>query len=152
MMAVFRFRLEAVLTHRLFLEDEARRELADALREWEARKDAVARIASLKRERADELDIRSRKGLPVWERLLYLEFGQRLDRDIDEARKAVDAAAKVLDDKREALLEARKARKMLEKLREKDERLHREKLSREEARFMNDIAACRYVRHRGRSA
>lgn len=149
---MFRFRLEAVLMHRRFLEDEARRELAIALAEWEARKMAADRIAILKRERSAELGERQRAGLSVWESLLYLDFDHRLDHDLTEAGKAVEAAARVLDDKREAVLEARKARKMLEKLREKEERTYREALARAEVRFVNDIANCRYVRHRRRSA
>ncbi|PID81062.1 flagellar export protein FliJ [bacterium DOLZORAL124_64_63] len=143
---MFHFRFDAALRHRRFLEDQAKRELAEALRREEARREETAAARSLRRERRNEMDQLRLAGVHSGEILQYQAFDERMIREIEQRKRILAEAAGETARCRESVLSAMKARKMLEILEDADRRAHAERLRKEEEKFIGDIAVGRHIR------
>jgi flagellar export protein FliJ len=72
----------------------------------------------------------------------YLE---RLGREIEVQRQAVDAAQHRCEEHRQSLIEAMQKRKTLEKLKEHGLKAYLQDLNREEEQFINEMAINRHI-------
>jgi len=73
--------------------------------------------------------------------LLFGDYLQRLERDIDAQQKRVATAERRVGQKRQALIEAMKKRKIIEKIKEKDRDSHLRALAELERKFIDEAAA-----------
>ena len=154
---MFTFRFETLLTTRRHAEEALQKDLSDAKRALTAEQALLRESKDAHRRSLLDMARRREQAFHPPDLQLFGPYHERLARDIDLRLKRVAAAERQVQQKRRLLIEAVKRRKVLEKLREKDEREFRQNLSREERKFMDDVAGrnARRVgstRHEPRSA
>jgi flagellar FliJ protein len=141
-MKPFKFRLEKVLEFRRQLEEQAKMELAKALRERDLLR---ARVKDLEL-RYDELNTRmaEAKSMTSAELWLWRTYKERLVRELEEARFAVARIEIEVTRCRKQAVERAKERKLLEKLKSTQAvKYVREQNLREQKEF-DEMATIRY--------
>ena len=142
-MAVFRFKLQKVLEAKTSFEELAKRDFADAQRQLTEEKNELQNLIKITADFKLEMAERRRKGSSV------MNFQNDLSRDwtnrrnITSQRFKVSRSERLLAEKREKLVQAMKDRKIMEKLREKHLREFKERTSKEELKFSDEIAGRR---------
>jgi len=145
-MAAYRFPLETLLKHRLFIEERLQRELAECRRELLAEE---ARLNDWRRQQetqARRFFESATVGMHPSEAIQHHRFMTRLaTSEADQLRQVAEVRRK-LSVKRSDLLEAVKQRKTLEKLKSKQARAHRDAQHKTEQAFISEMAITRYNR------
>lgn len=138
------FKLEALRRYRQFQEDELQRELAAAL----GRKEAALAVVAAHQERLDQagrdLDRLQRSATEIFQLEIYQRFMMRIDGEIEEQNRKVEEIEADCQQIRLQLMEAMQKRKTLERLKENELNQYMEELSREEQKFINEIAINRF--------
>jgi len=138
---VFQFRFEALLTTRRHAEECLQKELSEARRALAAEQTALREKKNARRQCVQAQRRKQRQSFRGPDMLLFGDYLQRLDRDIDVQQKRVTSAERKTSQKRQALIEAMKRRKMLEKLKEKDQDNYHRHLSERDRKFIDEVAA-----------
>ena len=113
------FKLEAVLTHRQHQEESARRVFADAAREWNRARQALADMEKVRAQYRRALWRKQDSNGSARELFLYTPYLALLGRVIGAQAHTVQTLATDKEKKRKALMTALKDRKMIEKLKER---------------------------------
>jgi flagellar protein FliJ len=140
----YEFKLEALRRYRQFQEDELQREMAAAL---ERKDHAVAVVEAYQTRLAHaESDLyRLQSGATEISQLaIYQRFIQRIGDDIAAQKIEVEKIETECQAIRTNLLEAMQKRKTLERLKEKGLHAYLDDLSREEEKFINEMAINRF--------
>ena len=140
----YRFKLEALRQYRVFQEDERQKDLADALRQRDQQAQILARLIDLRDRTEKDLESRQNEGATGPQLTIFSNYLNKLGSDIFSQNHKVAQAEKNLEKKREALLEAMQKRKTLDKLKEKGLKAYMDRLSREEEKFINEMAISRF--------
>jgi flagellar FliJ protein len=140
----YQFKLEALRRYRVFQEDERQKDLAEALRQRDQQAQILARLVDLRDRTEKDLKARQKDGVTGPQLTMYSNYLNKLGSDIFSQNHKVAQAEKNLGDKREALLEAMQKRKTLDKLKEKGLKAYLDRLSREEEKFINEMAISRF--------
>lgn len=140
----YRFRLETVLRYRRIMEDNRKRDLADALnalRNEEETYTAIEREIGEQDERTAAI-----KSGPVRSRDLagHANYARFLDRRKKAQATQVRNAETVVEGKREELTEAMKGRKILDRLKERGREVHEQEAAKEEQRIVDDLVIQRF--------
>ena len=144
-MAIFQFRLAAVLRLRARVKDEKQWELRGLN---ETRNRVVAEIDALEQQlRASEeaLGGTSDQLLSAIDLQLHAEYALRIDKRIKERVAALDILDQRIVDKRGELVEAMRGLKALERLREHQERRFRIEQDAVEQKFGDEVAQRKFV-------
>jgi flagellar FliJ protein len=140
----YTFKLEALRKFREFEEERVQKEFSAAQRHRdEAARHIAERIAlrdDTEREFAEKQD-----GSAVSHASMYRDFLQRLAGEIEVLQQKLMVAEKKCEKKRQALLEAMKRRKAMDRLKEKGEQDYLEEQSRDEGKFIDEIAINRFM-------
>lgn len=143
---MFKFPLQALLQHRIFIEERLQRELADCERIHLA---AQHQLDHWRREQITQIEHHNNKtigGIRPSDAIAHHRFMSRLAAlEQDQVQVVADTQRK-LAVKRGDLLEAVKQRKTLERLKAKQERAHRNAVRKKEKAFLNEIAISRFNR------
>lgn len=142
----FKFKLQAVLEHRRFQEDQLKVELAELMRN-EARE--RTKLEELKRELEASRQILADKlqsGSDILELALLDEYVKTLRDDVGVQCLTVEAIGRQVDGKRSEVLEAMKRRKLLQALRDKQERAHLYESARVEQSELDNQTSVRFAR------
>lgn len=143
---MYAFKLQAVLDHRRFLEDNLKKELSAIRRQLTEARQTVRRLEEKEMMTAAELKKEQKHGLASNQVATYHTYFIRLAERIAEQRRLIEAINEQVTQKQRELQEAMKRRQILEKLKEQGmERYHRE-LLKEEMQFIDEIAVNRYAR------
>ncbi len=144
----FRFRLEAILKHRLWIEEQRRRELA-------------ALGATLQRERrtlekmkgefeASRENLKSRlespEGISSAEAHLYAQYFLGQSRAIEEKAELCRKLAVEFERKRQKLLQASIARRTLERMKEKLRQRYEKETERREQKISDELGLSKHGR------
>ncbi len=143
---MYKFPLEAVLTHRKFIEDNLQKKFGILKR---ILADEIQKHADIKNEKkslSKKLQELQNVVITVSENLLYVRFIQQLSNRLDEQSKRIIDAEKQVDLKRDALISAVKDRKALEKLKEKGLKSYLLDQAKKEQAFSDEMASVRYKR------
>jgi flagellar FliJ protein len=143
----FKFKLEALRRYRSFQEDVLQKELAQVQRNRDLE---IGRLQSLmdKRTQAENDLKRWQESSTNGPRMaLFDAYIQRVTGSIAEQRMRVKQADAVCNEKMQALLEAMQNRKTIDRLKEKDLQAYMENLSRNEQKFLNEIAINQFTRN-----
>lgn len=144
-MKKFKFRLEKVLQFRRIVKDEKKRLFTEALASLES---AEARLAFLEAERlrpyVTEGTIISSNDL-----LLSGLYGAKLVEAIAWQRVAVKECEEKAEEARAEFIEASKEVEVLEKLKEKRQNEYNEHVSKEEGKFLDELAVQRAALSQG---
>ena len=141
----YKFRLETVLRYRRILEDNRKRDLADALNALQNEQDAYSSIE----QEISEQDKRAAaaKHGPVRARDLisHSNYARHLDRRQKNQAIKIKNAGIVVDGKRSELSEAMKKRKILDRLKEQGRENHERAAAKEEQSMVDDLTIQHYT-------
>jgi flagellar FliJ protein len=143
---MYKFNLESLLNHRKYTEEIRQKELAESKRLLSDERKKLRDYKIEKEKYWTQLQQKQKKGNPVSEIRVYLDYIQRLSKDIEDQRQRVLAAKKKNDQMRMALIEAMKKRKILDKLKAKGIKEYRQMTRKKEQDFMNEIAVNQHNR------
>jgi flagellar export protein FliJ len=138
----FRFRFEAVLKHRVAIEDQRLQEFSRVQGELTLCDNRLSMLHSTYyrgiAERPAQIDV---EDFPRRER--YLDT---LRARIDQEERIREGVAARLDDARQALIAARQAREALERVRAEDMETHKREAAKAEQDALDEISTQRYQR------
>lgn len=143
---MYRFKLEALLTHRRHQEDACQKALAQVQRQLAAEQLKLRRKKEEKRENLRRLQRIQQKNTNVSAIILHVNYISQLTKSIDEQNLCVRDITKKVNQKRNELIAAMKKRKTLEKLKERQWQAYQKKRLLNERKFMDEIASTRYAR------
>ena len=143
---MYRFKFEALLNHRRHQEEVCQKELAQIERQLADEKDKLRRLKGEKRDNIDSLQIKQKNRFNVYDIILSANYIQLLSEKIAEQKQCVQKATRAANQKRSELISIVKKRKTLEKLKEKERLAYEQQMSREERKFMDDVASTRHAR------
>lgn len=143
---MYSFKLQPVLDHRQYIEDDLKRELAEIKQQVSL---ARQQLDSLKRKEmntASALKMQQKEGLSSDQVLAYHDYLKRLsDRIADQNKLTAEIEAQELE-KQDALLEAMKKRQILEKLKDQGLDRYNQVMHKKEMNFIDEIAVNQFVR------
>lgn len=142
----YSFKLQTVLDHRQFLEDNLKKELANLRQLADAAEDRLNMLLKKEAQTQSTLAGRQREGLASDQAVAYHAYLQRLGREIDSQRGEIDAISERVIKKQEDVLAAMKNRQILERLKETDVERYNTIRQRKEAAFVDEIAVNRFAR------
>jgi flagellar protein FliJ len=140
----YRFKLEALRQYRVFREEARQKDFAEALRWRDQQAEALARLIDLRKQTEQEMKKKQNGGITGPQLTIFNDYLNKLASDIFSQNHKIAEAEKSLEKTREALLAAMQKRKTLDKLKEKGLRTYMERLSREEEKFINEMAISRF--------
>lgn len=143
---MYTFKLQAVLDHRQFSEDNLKKELADIRQQVMA---ARQQLESLKREAMDTvaaLKQEQANGLSSDQVVAYHAYLKRLSDCITRQQTVTGEMRERESEKQAELLEAMKKRQILEKLKDQGLDRYNQVMLKKEMNFIDEIAVNRFVR------
>ncbi len=141
----FKFSALSVLRHKEWLEKEAQRILGVELSKLGIFRDT---LAALEKERERFVKARQEAMEPdASVHLHYIEFDNKLRRDVNDQLKKISEQESVVRKKTEELNKAVRERKKLEKLREREYQEYRKISKRKETASMDEVSSNFYDRN-----
>ena len=143
---MYKFTLESLLNHRKYIEDILQKDFAESKRILSDEKKQLRKFEIEKQECWTQLQQKQREGQPAAEIVVYMNYIEKLSKNIGDQRQRVLAAQKTFGQKRLALIEAMKKRKILEKLKAKGLKEYQQVMKKKELDHMNEIAVNQHNR------
>ncbi len=143
---MYRFKLEALLSHRRNQEEAAQKELAQARRKLADERENLDRKKREKQQNIQRLQAKKNECTNVSEIRLYMNYIDQLIRDIEDQGICVHKTTKVVDQKRNALISVMQKHKTLEKLKYKERQAYEKNRMEDERKLMDELASIRHVR------
>ena len=142
---MYQFKLEPLLNHRRYQEENLQKELADLKKRLQAEQHQLGRLKKKKRRNVQMLQARQKGGRPASELQLFVDFLDHLTAELKTQAERVREAQRRFDATRRELLAAMKKRKMLEKLKEKGRRAYEQTQFKKERAVLDDVAGHQYI-------
>ncbi len=142
----FVFRFETVAKVRKIRQDLALQDFSKAQRHVLELEGLRESRISQKETAGRELMLRMETGIPAQDVISYDRFMTFLEKVIELLEKQIIQARKMLEEKRDALIRAKRESEAIERLRELDMERYRMQQSRQELRFIDEIAVQRHGR------
>ena len=143
-------RFDAIITHREWIEEGFKRELADIRLSLEEERRRLESWNQLERDSLKALQEKQERGTTVSEVLLYYSFLNGLSTEIKKQEGKIEKTRVRFDRKLDELVEASKKKKIVMKIKEKElERLRLHGLKKEQ-KFVDEIGISKYNRERVR--
>jgi flagellar export protein FliJ len=143
---MYRFKLEALLTHRRYQEEAGQKELAQVRRKLSDERGKLDRKKREKQESLEKLQAKKKESTTVSDILLYMNYIQQLSKDIEDQAMHVHKSAKLVDQKRHELVSIMQKHKTLKKLKYKEQQAYQQKLLQNERKLMDELASIRHAR------
>ena len=143
---MYRFKLEALLTHRRHQEEVGQKELAQAQRKLSDEREKLDQKKREKQESLESLQEKKKESTTVSDILLHMNYIQRLSKDIEDQAMRAHKTAKIVDQKRHELVSIMQKHKTLKKLKTKEQQAYQQKLMQNERKSMDEIASIRHAR------
>lgn len=143
---VYQFKLQTVLDHRQFLEDNLKKELVEIRQQRSAAENVLNQLKRKAEETIVRLQEEQAKGLSSDHVVGYHHYMHRLSDHTVAQRKVLAALDAQVARKQEAVLEAMKNRQILEKLKAQGFERYTQDMLRKEMNFIDEIAVNQYAR------
>jgi len=143
---MYRFKLEALLTHRRHQEEVGQKELAQAQRKLSDEREKLDQKKREKQESLKSLQAKKKESTTVTDILLYMNYIQQLSKEIEDQAMRAHKTAKIVDQKRHELVSIMKKHKTLQKLKNKEQQAYQQKMMQNERKFLDEIASIRHAR------
>jgi len=141
----FTFSLQAVLDHRLTVEDKLRREYGEALSRLQAVSRRRRQVQNDAVRCVNEIRQRMRAGQPFAEREIYERWIEACREQIEALMKEEEHLAAIVEQHRQRLLKAVQDRTIMEKLCERERAAFLLEEARGELKFFDAVAVRDYV-------
>ena len=128
---MYRFKLEALLTHRRHQEEACQKELALARRRLSDERGKLEQKKKEKQETLEKLHAKKKETTNVSDIMLYMNYIQLLSRYIEDQTMHVHKTAKLVDQKRHELISIMQKHKTLKKIVYKEQQAYQRKLMQE---------------------
>jgi flagellar protein FliJ len=149
-MKKFKFKLQAVLREREIREDERKRELSEAMKEWLKQKNIMARLENYVKE-SETLSYKEKEKKVQDIKLIrsYEMFIMILRRRIIEQISEVAKSEKIVNERRGKLAEAMKRKKIISLFKDKQQKTYYEEMDKVERKELDEISVIRvhYAKH-----
>ena len=145
---MYKFNLESLLNHRKYIEETLQKKLAIFKKSLDDEKKKLRRYQKDKEKYWFQLQQKQKEGNTVSELSLYVDYINRLSKDIDTQRKKVLKAKEKFSQKRNDLIEAMKKRKILDKMKAKGLEQYHQEIRKKELGIMNEVAVNQYSRRK----
>ena len=142
------FKLNPVLEHRKFKEEQIQKELADLDQRLCREQARLTGFLERKSRLTDELQDAQAQGITISQTLLYQHYLEGLKSDLKHQQRRVGAVRQEHSQKQSELLEAVKKRKTLERLKEKNQLALSRRRENKAQQRMDDVAQTRFNRRR----
>lgn len=143
---MYTFKLQPVLDHRQFIEDDLKKELAEIKQQVMMVRHQLDLLKRKEMNTANALKLQQKEGLSSDQLLAYHDYLKRLsDRIADQNKIAAEIETQELE-KQDALLEAMKKRQILEKLKDQGIDRYNQVMLKKEMDFIDEIAVNQFVR------
>ncbi|GAB6908855.1 hypothetical protein DESC_300068 [Desulfosarcina cetonica] len=143
---MYTFKLQVVLDHRQFLEDNLKKELAEIRQQAQAAKKVLEQMRNKEMQTIAELKDEQTKGLSSDFVVAYHTYLERLSERMINQQATIKKIEALIAKKQDGVLEAMKKRQILEKLKERGLERYNQTVSRSETNFINEIAINQYAR------
>jgi len=143
---MYRFKLEALLTHRRHQEEAGQKELAKVCRKLSDEREKLNRIKREKQKSLEKLQAKKKDSTTVSNILLYMNFIQQLSKEIENQALRVHKSTKIVDHKRHELVSIMQKHKTLKKLKDKEQQAYQQKLIQNERKAIDELASTRHAR------
>jgi len=143
---MYRFKLEALLTHRRHQEEVGQKELAQAQRKLSDEREKLDQKKREKQESLKSLQAKKKESTTVTDILLYMNYIQQLSKEIEDQAMRAHKTAKIVDQKRHELVSIMQKHKTLQKLKNKEQQAYQQKMMQNERKFLDEIASIRHAR------
>ena len=143
---MYRFKLEALLSHRRHQEDACQKELAQARRRLSDERERLDRKKREKQESLEKLKAKQKENTTVSGIRLYMNYIQQLSKEIEGQALRVHKTVKLVDQKRHELVSSMQKHKTLKKLKCREQQAYQQKLMQNERKLMDELASIRHAR------
>jgi len=143
---MYRFKLEALLTHRRHQEEAGQKELAQARRKLSDERERLDRKKREKQESLEKLKAKQKENTTVSDIRLYMNYIQQLSKEIEGQALRVHKTVKLVDQKRHELVSSMQKHRTLKKLKYKEQLAYQQKLMQKERKLMDEFASIRHAR------
>ncbi|MDY7034118.1 MAG: flagellar export protein FliJ [Thermodesulfobacteriota bacterium] len=143
-------RFDAIITHREWIEDGLKRELADIKLSLEEERKRLASWNQLGRDSLKTLQEKQEKGTTISEVLLYYSFLNGLSTEIKKQEVKIERTRVQFDQKLDELVEASREKKIVMKIKEKELERIRLQVLKKEQKFVDEMGISKYNRERVR--
>ena len=143
---MYRFKLEALLSHRRHQEGACQKELAQARRRLSDERERLERKKREKQENLEKLQTKKKESTSVSDIILHINYIHLLSKDIEDQAMHTHNTAKLVDQKREELISIMQKHKTLEKIKSKERLAYQRKLMQDERKLMDELASIRHAR------
>ena len=143
---MYRFKLQALLSHRRHQEEVCQKELAEAQRDLTDAREKLRCLKKDKRVNIQKLQTRQEGRHHPSEILIFINYISQLSSEIKAQVQQVHKAEENVTQKRNNLIAIVKKRKTLEKLKEKEWLEYQQKMLQAERKFNDEVAATRHFR------
>ena len=143
---MYRFTLEALLTHRRHQEETVQKELAQVRRKLSDQREKLGQKKRDKQESLEKLQKKKQESKTVSNILLYMNYIKQLSKDIEDQARRLHKTAKLVDQKRKELVSIMQNHKTLKKLKYKEQLAYQQKMMQNERKLMDELASIRHAR------
>ena len=143
---MYTFKLQTVLDHRQFIEDNLKKEFTEIRQQVMA---ALQQLESLKRKEMDTataLKLEQAEGISSNQVVAYHAYLKQLSDRLNRQNTVANEIKDRESEKQDELLEAIKKRQILEKLKEQDLDRYNQLILKKEMTFIDEIAVNQFVR------
>jgi flagellar FliJ protein len=143
---MYTFKLQTVLDHRQFIEDNLKKEFADIRQQALAARQELETLKKKEMNTAAVLKQEQAAGLSSAQVVAYQAYLNRLAVRMDRQALLINEIEEKESQKQDELLDAMKKRQILEKLKDQGLDRYRASMSQKEMKFIDEIAVNQFVR------
>lgn len=147
---MYQFSLEPVLQHRLTIEENLQRELADIQQHQLRMRRQEDELEQQRQKLYAEIRQRHKFGITISEGLTFADFSTALNLEIELLKVELQQLERKVEKKRQELLEAVKNRKILDKLKERQTIAYQGRLQKKEQDFLDEMGMNAFYRENRR--
>lgn len=143
---MYTFKLQTVLDHRQFVEDNLKKEFSDIRQQAVAARQEMETLKRKEMNTAEALKQEQAAGLSSAQVVSYHAYLTRLADRMDRQALLIDEIEEKESQKQDELLAAMKRRQILEKLKDQGFDRYQATMSQKERKFIDEIAVNQFVR------
>lgn len=141
-----KFRYEALLKYRVFIEESKVSELAEATEKLNIEEQRLFTLEEIRRQAYEELNEKEERNITPHELIMYQMYLQQIKVEIESQQKRVFETQTLYDEKKGSLIIATQEKKIIEQVKAKDKAIMRDAEKRAEKKVLDETGNIRYVR------
>ena len=141
---MFKYKLEPLLNHKIFIEETLQKELALYRKLLDDEKNKLKDYQKAKTKYIKIQQTKQKKRITISDNIIFFNYLENISIKIADQIKTIKAVKKKYDEKHTDLIEAIHNRKILDKLKEKGHKAYKDAINKNEMQFSDEIAVSRF--------